>query len=90
MKYSELPNPIVKMKWPKVSTDGDKWPTPDSITLTGPVTCIDFRTRWQRFKDFFKPSMSDLDNLDIRIWILSVVLTWAIVGIVIWAWWMWQ
>ena len=55
MKYSEWTNPIVKMKWPKVSTDGDKWPNPDTVTFSGPVTCIDFRTRWQRFKDFFKP-----------------------------------
>ena len=34
--------------------------------------------------------MNRLDNLDIRIWILSVVLNWMLWGIVIWAGWMWQ
>mgnify|MGYP001602340917 CR=1 FL=1 len=33
----------------------NEWPTPDTVTIAGPVTCVDFRTRWQRFKDFFKP-----------------------------------
>ena len=31
------------------------WSSGNTVTLVGPVVCIDCRTRWQRFKDFFKP-----------------------------------